>query len=267
MVAANSGRVTRAPPYLGLRAGARRAFAYGAGTLFRRRFNAVPLARGFLTPRPLCSTGRPSPRHRSGNACRLSRRRGLGWSGFARRYSRNHCCFLFLRVLRWFTSPRSPPPPYFVRAGGTQARAWVGSPIRTPPDPSPRAAPRGFSQLTASFFAAVSLGIRRRPFLACPAPAGRAGAGFLAPSTAALPSRSAPRARRAPGATPLSSLASVSNKAAVGPGGLEPPTSRLSGARSGQAELWARGARRGAAVDPTGFEPTTSWLQTRRSPD
>ena len=30
---------------------------------------------------------------------------GLGCSAFARRYWRNHYCFLFLRVLRWFTSP------------------------------------------------------------------------------------------------------------------------------------------------------------------
>ena len=33
---------------------------------------------------------------------------GLGSSGFARRYSRNHCCFLFLRLLRCFSSPGSP---------------------------------------------------------------------------------------------------------------------------------------------------------------
>src|SRR5256886_14314936 len=31
---------------------------------------------------------------------------GLGCSAFARRYWRNHYCFLFLWVLRWFTSPR-----------------------------------------------------------------------------------------------------------------------------------------------------------------
>src|SRR5262245_42007443 len=31
---------------------------------------------------------------------------GLGCSAFARRYWRNHCCFLFLQVLRWFTSLR-----------------------------------------------------------------------------------------------------------------------------------------------------------------
>ena len=33
--------------------------------------------------------------------------RGLGSSAFARRYSRNRVFFLFLRVLRWFSSPRS----------------------------------------------------------------------------------------------------------------------------------------------------------------
>jgi hypothetical protein len=31
---------------------------------------------------------------------------GLGCSAFARRYWRNHYCFLFLQVLRWFTSLR-----------------------------------------------------------------------------------------------------------------------------------------------------------------
>src|SRR5215212_3950768 len=31
---------------------------------------------------------------------------GLGYSAFARRYWRNHFCFLFLQVLRWFTSLR-----------------------------------------------------------------------------------------------------------------------------------------------------------------
>ena len=34
---------------------------------------------------------------------------GLGSSAFARRYLRNHCCFLFLRLLRCFSSPGSPP--------------------------------------------------------------------------------------------------------------------------------------------------------------
>ena len=34
---------------------------------------------------------------------------GLGCSAFARHYLRNHSCFLFLRVLRCFSSPGSPP--------------------------------------------------------------------------------------------------------------------------------------------------------------
>ena len=36
-------------------------------------------------------------------------RPGLGSFPFARRYSGNHCCFLFLRLLRCFSSPGSPP--------------------------------------------------------------------------------------------------------------------------------------------------------------
>ena len=38
---------------------------------------------------------------------------GLGWSDFARHYSRNHYCFLFLRVLRCFSSPGSPCIPIY----------------------------------------------------------------------------------------------------------------------------------------------------------
>ena len=52
----------------------------------------------------------PQPRTR--NACRLSHAHGLGSSAFAHHYSRNHYCFLFLRVLRCFTSPRSHQPAY-----------------------------------------------------------------------------------------------------------------------------------------------------------
>ena len=64
-------------------------FIYGACTLFGRPFNAV------LLPSALASLQSfyPDPRI------------GLGSSDFARRYSRNHFCFLFLRVLRCFSSP------------------------------------------------------------------------------------------------------------------------------------------------------------------
>jgi hypothetical protein len=49
------------------------------------------------------------------NAHELSRAPGLGCSPFARRYSGNRFCFLFLGVLRWFTSPRSLRTPYFIQ--------------------------------------------------------------------------------------------------------------------------------------------------------
>ena len=59
-------------------------------------------------------------------------------------------CFLFLRVLRWFTSPRCLRRPMY-SVGDTAALPAVGFPIRTPPDQSSFAAPRGLSQLATSF--------------------------------------------------------------------------------------------------------------------
>ena len=49
---------------------------------------------------------------RADNGCSLSRPRSLGSSPSARRYSGNHNCFLFLRVLRCFSSPGSPRVTY-----------------------------------------------------------------------------------------------------------------------------------------------------------
>ena len=71
--------------------------AYGAVTLSGRPFQAFRLIHWFLTRRPRGPTGPTTP------ACMHT---GLGSSAFARRYWRNHSCFLFLWVLRWFTSPR-----------------------------------------------------------------------------------------------------------------------------------------------------------------
>ena len=55
----------------------------------------------------------PQPHTR--NTRRLSHAHGLGSSPFAHHYSGNHNCFLFLRVLRCFTSPRPHQPPYTFR--------------------------------------------------------------------------------------------------------------------------------------------------------
>ncbi len=51
---------------------------------------------------------------------------------------------------------------------GWQASCLPGCPIRISADRSPLAAPRGFSQPVASFFASGSLGIHRAPFPASP---------------------------------------------------------------------------------------------------
>src|SRR5690554_5190378 len=96
---------------------------------------------------------------------------GLGCSGFARRYSRNHSCFLLLRVLRCFSSPGSPP----AQKGGVPRSPGAGCPIRKPADQIACADPRGLSQLGASFIASGSLGIPRAPLSTWNRPPARAG--------------------------------------------------------------------------------------------
>ncbi len=56
---------------------------------------------------------------------------GLGSSAFARRYLRNRVFFLFLRVLRCFSSPGSPPCVMDWRMDTRGVPAWV-SPFRDP---------------------------------------------------------------------------------------------------------------------------------------
>ena len=81
---------------------------------------------------------------------------GLGYSAFARRYLRNHFCFLLLRVLRCFSSPGSLPFGYYIFN-------IVGCPIRISADQLVCANPRSFSQLITSFIASESLGIPHTP--------------------------------------------------------------------------------------------------------
>lgn len=71
--------------------------------------------RDFLLPAQTAAQARTVPQPRTRNTCRLSHVHGLASSPFAHHYSGNHNCFLFLRVLRCFTSPRSHQPPYTFR--------------------------------------------------------------------------------------------------------------------------------------------------------
>ena len=98
MVPPASHGVSRVPWYSGFRP-ALSVFAYGTFTLFGLGFPSAHSANC------LCHLTGPQPHF----AFLLS---GLGSSAFARHYLRNHYCFLFLRVLGCFGSPRLPPHGY-----------------------------------------------------------------------------------------------------------------------------------------------------------
>ena len=90
---------------------------------------------------------------------------GLGSCDFARHYFRNRGFFLFLQVLRWFTSLGSLVPDYgFIGPYG--GFTSVGFPIRKSPDQCLLAAPRGLSQLATSFIACFCQGIHHAPLVA-----------------------------------------------------------------------------------------------------
>ena len=83
---------------------------------------------------------------------------GLGYSDFARHYFRNHGCFLFLQVLRWFTSLSSLDHP-MNSDERSRCSHRLGFPIRKSPDHRLLASSRGLSQLTTSFIACLRQGI------------------------------------------------------------------------------------------------------------
>jgi hypothetical protein len=82
---------------------------------------------------------------------------GLGSFPFARHYLGNHYYFLFLCLLRCFSSARS----RFIASALQQK----GCPIQKSRDQFVCADPPGLSQLITSFFASESQGIPRVPFL------------------------------------------------------------------------------------------------------
>ena len=150
MVLVSSVRIPRVPTYSGYRSASTRfrlRECHPLRSAFQSRFGYLSLAFSAVhTPQMLCT-------------------RGLGSSDFARHYSRNRSYFLFLRVLRCFSSPGSPPIPMCSRWDNTTLLV-LSSLIRIPADLKMFAPPRSFSQLTASFFGAIYQGILREPFVA-----------------------------------------------------------------------------------------------------
>ena len=133
----------------------------------------IDLSRSFVYTVRLQRAERQSsarvPQPRPCNACRLSHMIGLASSGFARHYLRNRFCFLFLWVLRCFTSPRSLYPPYIFRRESTGP---IAGPDGVSPFGDPRIevwlpTPRGLSQAPTSFFGSWCQGIHRAPLLTC----------------------------------------------------------------------------------------------------
>ena len=90
---------------------------------------------------------------------------GLGSFHFARRYFENRVFFLFLRLLRCFSSPGSLRNTMYSCYGDGPQRP-PGFPIQTSMDQCLFAAPHGFSQLTTSFFGSWYQGIHPTLLLA-----------------------------------------------------------------------------------------------------
>ena len=90
---------------------------------------------GFLLSEEFEAPSDRLPRPRMCNAFELSHTCGLGSFPFARRYLGNHCCFLFLRLLRCFSSPRSPLKPMY-SATDVSSLHETGFPIQKSPDQS-----------------------------------------------------------------------------------------------------------------------------------
>ena len=162
MVAANSSKVSRSPLYLGTPLKDQSAFAYGTITLFGRLFHTVPLTVDFLT---LCQVCRPDlwlPRPHLRNARMLTRK----WFGLFRVRSPllpESLVFSFPVGTEMVHFPTFASLILCIQIKDSLAFTKEGFPIRTFPDPRSRATPRDFSQLTTSFFAAISQGIHRQP--------------------------------------------------------------------------------------------------------
>ena len=77
---------------------------YGVLTLSDRPSHAVPLPRTFVTSRAPARSSKRFLQPPVGNGVHLDTDVSLGSSPFARRYSGNLSWFLFLQVLRWFSS-------------------------------------------------------------------------------------------------------------------------------------------------------------------
>ena len=131
--------------------GERSGFAYGNFTLCVGPFQALRLPAFFVTPRPLCSAATQALQPPVRNAHRLTRTR-FELFPFRSPLLGESVRFLFLWLLRCFTSPGRLTPPYVFRQE-LWGFAPYGFPIRIFPLQCLLPAPRNFSQAVTSFIA------------------------------------------------------------------------------------------------------------------
>ena len=200
---------------------------------------------------------------------------GLGSSAFARRYWRNHYCFLFLWVLRWFTSPRCLLTTYGFSGGffGISQRGFPHSEIPGSKlicsSPGLIAAYRVLHRLLAprhSPYALSSLTIRNSDLhllFLCARSSRAPRKRRVSPCTLRVCGRKNYRLQDI-------QLSKISCSALSGLAGSlhsrgpKAPLRSLAILSSGpKPRAWSLKPNE---VENTGLEPVTSWLQTRRSP-
>lgn len=133
MVWADSHRISRALWYLGwMYKHTLFLFEYRAITFCGRLFNAVFLKKSLGLEYCIFNVQIPLPHCH--NACRLSHDNGFLLFPFRSPLLRESLCFLFLILLRCFSSDRSPLYPIYSNKD-TSHKIWlVGSPIQKPLD-------------------------------------------------------------------------------------------------------------------------------------
>jgi hypothetical protein len=163
VVPADSGRVSRARSYSGSCPERRRAFAYGAFTLYGDGFHRLPLARHFVTLRPPCGTiktGPTTPRRQRPQAIAPSR---FGLFPFRSPLLRESMFLSVPPATKMFQFAGLPPPTLCVQVGvPAHYHGWV-SPFGNPRIKAWSAAPRGLSQPPTSFIGSRCQGIHRVP--------------------------------------------------------------------------------------------------------
>ena len=161
MVVVASRKISRVPRYLGTRLREMSFFAYRTFTFSGYPSNDIRLKASFVTLRLQCAGAMPGPTTPHAQRTHAWHARGLGCSPFARRYLGNRSCFLFLQVLRWFTSLGDLPGTYEFSPGMTGHDPRRVSPFGHLRIKACLAAHRSLSQLATSFIAVLRQGIHR----------------------------------------------------------------------------------------------------------